>query len=106
MPDYPLLLLYAFSMYVSQKLTAMPAADPQQQQMQNTMALMMPVMFTFLFASLPSAFILYWFAYNVLITGHQYLLMRRPLPSLEEEAQAAPPAGPAPARPQRIRRKK
>jgi len=105
-PDYPLLLLYAFSMYVSQKLTAMPAADPQQQQMQNTMALMMPVMFTFLFASLPSAFILYWFAYNVLITGHQYLLMRRPLPSLEEEAQAAPPAGPAPARPQRIRRKK
>jgi len=101
-PDFPLLVLYAASMYLSQKLTAMPSADPQQQQMQNTMAIMMPFMFTVLFATLPSAFILYWFVYNVLITAHQYLLMRQPLPSLEEE-QEAPATGPAPARPQRIR---
>jgi len=65
----------------------------------------MPVMFTFLFASLPSAFILYWFVYNILITGHQMLLMRQPLAPLAEE-EAEPAAAPAPARPQRIRRRR
>ncbi len=107
MPDIPLLILYAGSMFISQKLTAMPAADPQQQQMQNTMAYMMPIMFTVLFATLPSAFILYWFMYNVLITAHQWWLMRQPLPSLEEEESAsAAETGPAPVRPQRIRRRR
>jgi len=108
-PNWPLLILYAGSMYLSQKLTAMPPADPQQQQMQNSMAIMMPIMFTFLFQTLPSAFILYWFTYNILITAHQMLLMRRPLEPLEAEgeaAAAAAAAAPAPARPQRIRRRR
>ena len=93
LPDMPLLIMYAISLYVSQKLTTMPQADPQQQQMQNTMTIMMPLMLTVLFASLPAAFILYWFLYNVLITAHQYYLMRQPAPLLEPGKE--PSDGPA-----------
>ncbi|UCH35280.1 MAG: YidC/Oxa1 family membrane protein insertase [Armatimonadota bacterium] len=104
--DTPLLIMYALSLYVSQKLTAMPQADPQQQQMQNTMTIMMPLMLTVLFASLPAAFILYWFFYNILITAHQYYLMRQPPPALApaKEGGEGPP-GKGKGRPRRKRRK-
>lgn len=75
----PLLLLYGVSMFFSQKLIATPAATPEQQQQQKMMAYMMPVMFVLLLNSLPAAFILYWFLQNILMTGHQYLMMRSPL---------------------------
>jgi YidC/Oxa1 family membrane protein insertase len=104
-PDIPLLLMYALSLYVSQKLTTMPQADPQQQQMQNTMTIMMPLMLTVLFASLPAAFILYWFFYNILITGHQYYLMRQPAPALAA-AKAGNGGPPAPGRARARRRRK
>jgi YidC/Oxa1 family membrane protein insertase len=105
LPDIPLLIMYALSMYVSQKLTTMPQADPQQQQMQNTMTIMMPLMFTVLFATLPAAFILYWFFYNILITGHQYYLMRQPAPALAtaEQPSSAPSAKGGPPRRRRKR---
>ena len=96
LPDMPLLIMYAVSLYVSQKLTTMPQADPQQQQMQNTMTIMMPLMLTVMFATLPAAFILYWFFYNVLITGHQYYLMRQPAPALapvKEDSEGGPGKG-------------
>jgi YidC/Oxa1 family membrane protein insertase len=103
LPDMPLLIMYAISLYLSQKLTTMPQADPQQQQMQNTMTIMMPLMLTVLFASLPAAFILYWFLYNVLITAHQYYLMRQPAPALEpaKEGPEGPPAKKGPRRKRR-----
>jgi YidC/Oxa1 family membrane protein insertase len=77
----PLLLLYGVSMYVSQKLIATPAATPEQQQQQKMMAYMMPIMLVLILKGLPAAFILYWFLQNILMTGHQYLIMRsqRPL---------------------------
>ncbi|NIM06439.1 MAG: membrane protein insertase YidC [Armatimonadetes bacterium] len=86
--DYPLLILYAGSLYFSQKLTTPPTADPQQQQTQRMMAIIFPFMFLFLFKFMPAAFILYWFAQNVLMTGHQYYLLRKTPPS------AVAPAGP------------
>jgi YidC/Oxa1 family membrane protein insertase len=72
----PLLLLYAVSMYFSQKLIAAPAATPEQAQQQKLMTYMMPVMFLFILKDLPAAFILYWFLQNILMTGHQFLMMR------------------------------
>ena len=72
----PLLLLYGVSMYVSQKLIATPAATPEQQQQQKLMAYMMPVLLVVILKALPAAFILYWFLQNLLMTGHQYLIMR------------------------------
>jgi YidC/Oxa1 family membrane protein insertase len=98
----PLLLLYGVSMYFSQKLIATPAATPEQQQQQKMMAYLMPVMFVLLLNSLPAAFILYWFLQNILMTGHQYLMMRAPLAKAAEGATAGPraerpkPAGPPP----------
>lgn len=73
----PLLLVYGLSMYFSQKLIATPAATPEQQQQQKLMAFMMPVLLVVILKGLPAAFILYWLLNNVLMTGHQYLIMHR-----------------------------
>ncbi len=81
-PDTPLLFLYALSMYASQKLTMMPSPDPAQQQSQNMMAIMMPMMFFMMFQTFPAGFILYWLTFNVLSTGHQYIHM---YPTIKEE---------------------
>lgn len=81
-PDMLLLLLYAASMYISQKLTITPTMDPQQKQMQETMTIMMPVMFAIMFKTFPSAFILYWLTFNVLSTAHQLIIMK---PHLKKE---------------------
>lgn len=103
----PLLLVYGLSMYFSQKLIASPAATPEQQQQQKLMAFMMPVLLVVILKGLPAAFILYWLLNNVLMTGHQYLIMRRR--RLEDAdaagtlalAQAQPPipSSPSPAPP-------
>lgn len=76
-PDTILLLAYALSMYVSQKLTVMPTLDPAQKQQQDMMAIMMPAMFTIMFKDFPAAFLLYWFVFNVLSTAQQYIVMRK-----------------------------
>lgn len=78
-PDMPLLILYAISMYISQKLTAVPTADPAQQQSQQMMSIMMPLLFTLLFKNFPSAFILYWLVFNILSTVQQYTILGKPL---------------------------
>jgi YidC/Oxa1 family membrane protein insertase len=77
MPDIALLVLYAVSLYFSQKLTTPPSTDPQQQQMTRMMSLLMPFMLLMFLKNASAAFILYWFAQNVLMTGHQYLMYRK-----------------------------
>ena len=96
----PLLLLYGVSMYVSQKLIATPTATPEQQQQQKMMAYMMPVLLVLILKGLPAAFILYWFLQTILMTGHQYLIMRSrqvPVPAGGAPSEpVAPTAGPPP----------
>ena len=92
----PLLLLYGVSMYFSQKLIATPATTPEQEQQQKLMAYMMPLMLVFILKGLPAAFILYWFLQNLLMTGHQYLIMR------SRKAPAAQAATPTPTPPRRL----
>lgn len=75
-PDLPLLILYAISMYFSTKITAMPTADPAQAQQQKIMGIAMPVMFSVFLRQLPSAFVLYWFCFNVVSTWQQYHIMK------------------------------
>jgi len=72
----PLLLLYGVSMYFSQKLMSTPTATPEQQQQQKLMSYMMPVLLVVIMKELPAAFILYWFLQNLLMTGHQYYILR------------------------------
>jgi len=79
-PDHVLLALYAVSMYFSMKLTPTVSMDAQQQQMMKTQALMMPAMLYFL-GSLyhwSSAFVLYWFSFNVLSMLERVYVMKLP----------------------------
>ncbi len=78
-PDIPILLLYAASMYFTQKMTVTPTMDPQQAETQKLMAIMTPFMTTYFFLQyhLPSAFILYYLVFNILSTAQQKYYMRK-----------------------------
>lgn len=89
-PDLVLILLYALSMYLSIRFVSQPATDPQQAQMQRTMAWISPVMLGFFGWRYhwPSAMVLYWFSYNILTMGQQFFLLRRyhqPLALIDSE---------------------
>lgn len=86
-PDLILVVLYVISMYISTKLSNV---DPTQAEQQKMMSIMMPVMFAFLFAGFPSAFLLYWLVFNVIQTVQQYLI-------LHKGNDLVPATGPAPA---------
>ena len=88
--DTLLVLLYAFSMYLSVRYVSMPATDPQQAQTQRLMAVISPVMLGFLGLRYgwPSAMVLYWFAYNVFTMAQQFYMLRRyhqPLALIDSE---------------------
>lgn len=78
-PDIPILLLYALSMYVTQKMTITPALDAQQAEQQRMMAILTPFMSTYFFLQyhLPSAFILYYLIFNILSTAQQKYYMHK-----------------------------
>ena len=73
-PDIPLLLLYAASMILTQKLMTAPSEDPQQRMMQNQMTYLMPIFLVFILVSISSGFVLYWFFLNVFSSIHSYIL--------------------------------
>ena len=77
-PDWPLLILYAGSMYVTQRMTITPAMDPQQAETQKMMTIMTPFMTTYFFMQYhyPSAFVLYYLTFNILSTAQQKYYMR------------------------------
>ena len=92
--DKLLLAAYAISMYFTIKLTSNAGTmDEQQQQMLNTQAMLMPVMM-FVMGGIyqwHSAFILYWFAFNVLSVGQTVVFMRvnpSRIPKIAEETEA------------------
>lgn len=91
-PDMILLLLYALSMYVTQRLTVVPTGNPQQDQTQKMMAIMMPLMLTVIFRPFPSAFILYWFVFNILTTAQQFVVMPELRGRLSSKKGTAAPA--------------
>ena len=74
-PDGIMLILYALSMYISQKITV---TDPSTAQTQATMNIMMPVIFTFVLKGFQSALILYWLVFNILSIFHQIYIMKQP----------------------------
>jgi YidC/Oxa1 family membrane protein insertase len=78
-PDWPLLLMYAGSMYITQRMTITPAMDPQQAETQKMMTIMTPFMTTYFFYQyhLPSAFVLYYLIFNVLSTAQQKYYLRK-----------------------------
>ncbi len=65
-------LLMGFTMWLQQKLNPQPA-DPVQARVM----MLLPIMFTFLFASFPAGLVLYWTWSNILSIGQQWVIMRR-----------------------------
>ena len=75
-PYYILPVLMGISMFAQQKLTGMGTAGGAQQEQAKMMAILMPVFLTWIFASLPSGVVLYWFTFNI-ITALQQLAIRK-----------------------------
>lgn len=71
-PYYILPLLMGASMYLLQKMSPTPVADPIQQKVMN----FMPVMFTVFFLWFPSGLVLYWLTSNLITIAQQWLIYR------------------------------
>ena len=76
-PTMIMAVLVGASMWVQQRMMtpANPSADPQQQQMNQTMLWMMPLMFAFFTLQFPSGLALYWVATNVVSVILQYFYL-------------------------------
>jgi YidC/Oxa1 family membrane protein insertase len=71
-PYYILPLLMGASMFLQQRLSP-PPPDPVQAKVM----MLMPIIFTFLFANFPAGLMLYWFVNNTLSFLQQWYIMHR-----------------------------
>jgi YidC/Oxa1 family membrane protein insertase len=71
-PYYILPLLMGASMFLLQKMSPTPVADPMQQKVMT----FMPVLFTVFFLWFPSGLVLYWLASNLITIAQQWLIYR------------------------------
>lgn len=71
-PYYILPVLFGASMFLMQKLSPTPAADPMQQKMM----MWMPVIFSVFFLWFPAGLVLYWFISNVISIIQMLLIYR------------------------------
>lgn len=67
-------VLVAASTWALQKMTAMPSANPQQQQQTQMMMWMMPVMFGFFALQAPSGLAIFWTVSNIIRMVIQYFV--------------------------------
>jgi YidC/Oxa1 family membrane protein insertase len=99
-PDSTMIMavLVGASAFIQQKMAtpATPSMDPQQQQMNQTMLFIMPLMFAFLTLQFPSGLALYWLATNVISIGLQYFYMGRKM-NWRQIFTISPAPAPAPA---------
>lgn len=72
-PDYYMALpfLVGATMWIQQKMSTMPSPDPRQQQQNEMMLWMMPMMFTFFALQFPSGLALYWVVSSIIRIGIQ-----------------------------------
>lgn len=71
-PYYILPLLMGGSMFLLQKMSPTPVADPMQQKVMT----FMPVLFTVFFLWFPSGLVLYWLTSNLITIVQQWLIYR------------------------------
>jgi YidC/Oxa1 family membrane protein insertase len=75
-PFYILPILYAISMFVTQKLNPQPA-DPVQAKMM----MFMPLAFSVIFLFFPSGLVLYWVVNNLISMAQQYVITKKYAPA-------------------------
>jgi YidC/Oxa1 family membrane protein insertase len=73
-PYLILAIIVGGTMWVQQKMTQAPAADPRQQSTNRMLTLMMPLMFGFLTLMFPSGLALYWAVSNIIAIITQYFV--------------------------------
>ena len=75
-PDRLLVLtiLVGGTMWLQQKMTMLPSADPQQQAQSRMMLWMMPLMFAFITLSFPSGLALFWVTSSAIRIVMQYFV--------------------------------
>ncbi|WP_101774496.1 membrane protein insertase YidC [Pasteurella oralis] len=71
-PYYILPILMGASMFLLQKMSPTPVADPTQQKVMN----FMPILFTGFFLFFPSGLVLYWLVSNLITIAQQQLIYR------------------------------
>ncbi|WP_301099814.1 membrane protein insertase YidC [Otariodibacter sp.] len=71
-PYYILPVLMGASMFLLQKMSPTPVADPTQQKVMT----FMPVVFTIFFLWFPSGLVLYWLTSNLITITQQWLIYR------------------------------
>ncbi len=71
-PYFILAIIVGGTMWVQQKMTQAPSADPRQQSTTRMMTTMMPLMFGMLTLMFPSGLALFWAASNVIGIATQY----------------------------------
>lgn len=75
-PYFVLPILYAISMFVTQKLNPQPA-DP----MQAKMMMFMPLAFSVIFVFFPAGLVLYWVVNNLISMAQQYVITKKYAPA-------------------------
>ena len=73
-PYFVLPILVAATMWVSQKMITTPSSDPQSQQMNTIMQIMMPLMFAFITITLPAGLGLYFVISGIASIVIQYFV--------------------------------
>ncbi|MEK6732226.1 MAG: membrane protein insertase YidC [Candidatus Omnitrophota bacterium] len=71
----PILMIGA--MILQQKMSQMSAGNSSQTEQQKLMANIMPVLFGFIFYSLPSGLVLYWLTSTLVTSSMQFFMYRR-----------------------------
>ncbi|HAJ57670.1 MAG TPA: hypothetical protein DCL35_07910 [Candidatus Omnitrophica bacterium] len=70
-------ILMAIGMFFQQKITAsQSSASPEAAQQQKIMAIMMPIIFGFMFYKLSSGLVLYWFVNSLLMLAFQWKISK------------------------------
>jgi YidC/Oxa1 family membrane protein insertase len=86
-------ILCGVTMMISQRLMATPSADPQVQQQQKMMRIIMPLMFPLMLYSMPSGLMLYFLCSTGFGAAEQWFIRRR-LEAAEEEGGGEGPSVP------------
>jgi YidC/Oxa1 family membrane protein insertase len=77
-PLFILPILYAISMFITQKLNPQPA-DP----MQAKMMMFMPIAFSVIFLFFPAGLVLYWVVNNLISMAQQYVITKKFAPAVK-----------------------
>lgn len=69
-------ILMVFSTFIQQKMSSATMSTGVAAEQQKIMLFMMPILFGFIFYSMPAALVLYWLVYGILTSVYQGLTMR------------------------------